>query len=60
MGAMSKKLPLHLGALEVEAKVVDEGIILPRDLGLREVIVEGDALIVMTALSSLNEPPSSI
>lgn len=60
MGAMSKKLPLLLGALEVEAKAANEGIILPRDLGLREVIVEGDALIVMAALSSPKKPPSSI
>ena len=60
LGAIRKKLPLLLGALEVEAKAVEEGILLSRDLGLREVIVEGDAMIVMTALSSPNPPPSSI
>ena len=67
MGAMSKKLPLPLGAMEVEAKAVEEGITLARNLGLGKVIVGGgrggaggDALTVMSALSSLNQPPSSI
>jgi len=59
-GSYEQKLPLPLGALEVEAKAAKEGIILLRDLGLKEVIVEENALIVMTALSSLNKPPSSI
>lgn len=60
MGAISKNLPLPLRALEVEARATEEGIFLARDLGLKEVIVEGDATIVMTALSSQNLPPSSI
>lgn len=60
MGAISKNLPLLLRALEVEARATEEGIFLARDLGLKEVIVEGDATIVMTALSSQNLPPSSI
>lgn len=54
MGAMSKKLPLPLGAMEVEAKTAEEEITLARDLGLGKVIVEGDALTVMSALSGLN------
>lgn len=60
MGAMTKKLHLPLGALEVEAKVAEEGTILARELGLGEVVVEGDYMRVMPALSGVNQPPSSI
>ena len=44
----------------MEAKVAEEGIILARDLGLRNVVVVGDSLTVMNAVSGLNIPPSSI
>lgn len=60
IGALSKKVPLALEALAMEAKVAEEGIILARDLGLRNVVVVGDSLTVMNALSGLNIPPSSI
>ena len=42
MGAMSRFLPLPLGAMEVEAKTMEEGIKLAWDPGLWEVEMESD------------------
>ena len=60
MGAMSKKLNLLLGAMEVEAKVFEEGLLLAGDLGLKQVILEGDAQLVTNALLGKCLPPTSI
>ena len=56
MGAMSKKLDLPLGALEVEAKAFKEGILLAGDLGLGKIVLEGDAKLVTDALAGCCSP----
>ena len=60
MGAVSKKLNLPLGAMEVEAKAYEEGLLIAGDLGLKQVILEGDAQLVTNALLGKCLPPTSI
>ena len=50
MGAMSKKVPFPLGAMEVETLAMEEGIQLVRDLGLRDIDMESEAQTVVVAV----------
>ena len=51
MGAMSKKICRPLGAIEAEIKAMEEGILFPWDLGLKNIVAEGDSLAVVQALN---------
>ena len=50
VAAMSKNLQVPLGALEVEAKAVEMAVIFVRDIGIQNVIVESDSLVVYSVL----------
>ena len=50
MGALCRKLELPLGALEVETKVVEEGVQFARDLSLGKIVVESDFQVVINSL----------
>ncbi|KAK9991453.1 hypothetical protein SO802_026438 [Lithocarpus litseifolius] len=60
MGTMCRKVNVPLGALEVEAKAVEEGILLAWDLSLKDIIVESDAQTVTTAMKMQYPTPHSI
>ena len=59
MGALCKNFPHPLGALEVEAKAAEIGVIFAWELGLREIILEGDSQVVMQAVSDPRVLPQS-
>ncbi|KAL0007251.1 hypothetical protein SO802_008753 [Lithocarpus litseifolius] len=58
--ALSKKIHVPLGAIEVEAKAFEMGLLFARDIDVRDVVLEGDSLIVYNALCNFSSPPSSI
>ena len=60
MGALSKLLPYPLGALETKAKAAEIGTTLAWELGLREVILEGDSQTVMTAIANHDPGPIQV
>ena len=60
VAAMCKKLHAPLGPLEVESKAVEIGMQFARQLGLLDIIMEGDSLLVSRALNQSSSPPALI
>ena len=60
MGALCKKVAAPWGALEAKAKAAEAGILFAWDLGLRDIMVEGDSQLVMLALNGSGLPASVI
>ena len=56
MGAKWKKVDFPLGVLVAEAKVAEAAILLAWELGLKDIVVEGDSQLVIQALNSSNPP----
>ena len=60
MAALCRKIRAQIGALEVEAKAYEAGVLLARHLGLRNGVLEGDSLIVSNALKQVVQPLTSV
>ena len=58
--ALCKKILLPLGAAEVEAKAFEVGLLFAKDVGVCDVVLEGDSTIVYNALCNYSRAPSSI
>ena len=58
--ALNKIVHQPLGPLEIEAKAMEEGVTFAWDVGIRDVIFEGDSKIVFDALMGLGSPPMAV
>ena len=54
LAALCKKIRAQLGVLEVEAKAYEAGVLLARQLGLNDGVLEGDSLTVSNALKRVS------
>ena len=60
VAALCKRIHAPLGPLEVEAKAFEAGLQLVRDIGLQDIILERDSLVIVRAFCGLSYPPSSV
>ncbi|XP_030945884.1 uncharacterized protein LOC115970385 [Quercus lobata] len=60
VAALSRKFHASLGAAEAEAKAAEMGLQFAKDIGVRDIILEGDSLNVYRALQGLSTPPPSV
>ena len=58
--ALSKRLDAPLGAVEAEAMAYKTRLLFAKDIGIQEVVIEGDSLIIHHALSDDSNPPISV
>lgn len=54
---MSKRFPFTLGALEVQAKAAECGVIFAWEQGLIKIILEGDSKVVMHSVVDSHPAP---
>ena len=60
IAALSRKLDLPLGALEIEAKALEAGIQFAEEVELRKVVFESDLLLAINVVHGVEEAAASI
>ncbi|XP_075669676.1 uncharacterized protein LOC142639367 [Castanea sativa] len=60
IAAMSRKLRLPLDALETEAKALEIGMEFAKEVGLRDVVFEGDSQLIINVVRGIGEAKASI
>ena len=58
--ALCRKITAPMGVIEAEAKAFEVGLLFAKDVKVRDIILEGDSLVVYNALCNISSPPSSI
>ena len=53
---LSKHFATPLGMLETKVKAMEERVLFPRDVGIRDIVVESDSMIVIDALMGSSDP----
>ena len=54
--ALCRKITAPMGAVEAEAKAFEAGLLFAKDVGVWDVILEGDSLVVYNALCNISPP----
>nr|POE92192.1 hypothetical protein CFP56_53905 [Quercus suber] len=60
IAAMSRKLDLPLGALETKAKALEIGVKFAEEVGLRDVVFEGNSQLIINAVQGIGEAAASV
>ncbi|XP_075675215.1 uncharacterized protein LOC142644511 [Castanea sativa] len=58
--ALCKKIMALVGAVKAEAKAFEAKLLFAKEIGIQDIILEGDSLLVYNALCEKSLPPSSV
>ena len=57
---MCRNLNAPLGAIETESKAIEVGLLFAQDIGIQDIVVESDSLIMVQALNGTSAPPFAV
>ena len=60
IAALSKNIDAPLGPLEIEAKAFEVGLQFAKDVGIYDLILMGDSLVMYRALAGISPSPASV
>ncbi|XP_075649857.1 uncharacterized protein LOC142620362 [Castanea sativa] len=58
--AMCRNLNTPLGAIKTESMAIEAGLLFAKDIGIQDIMVESDSLILVKALNGTFVPPSAV
>lgn len=58
--SLCKKIMAPVGAVEAEAKAFEARLLFAKDIGIQDIILEGDSLLAYNSLCEKSLPPSSV